>query len=363
MQYRLSTLLLAFVVVWASLAVFGAAGLAVAAMLLVVAALHRSPEVRKHFLIVLLLVLCGLGLLPVVLAVQEEARIMERMSELPRIGSALLKYEQAHGHLPPAVAADRQGQATASWRVRILPYMEHPDEYKAYNFREPWNGPNNSKLVGVVAKFWCCPAGISTAGPPMTTYVAVTGPGTVWEDHCSTAKLPRVMVVEVPNSKINWMEPRDWTLEEVCGGPGDGSASAIFSRHVKSDGFLYDVEFTGAWTVRSDEQDCFLYAGLPPETLKGLFTGDAKAWEAYNAFQQAPQRRIHWANCTALAVLVLSYAVLLFRPRDRPPQTAPALRLPLKNGGFDPGVAQKSAAHAQQLGRDLAPPWRPGPRN
>ena len=49
MQYRLSTLLLAFVVVWASLAVFGAGGgIVVAAILLVIAAFYRSPELRKH---------------------------------------------------------------------------------------------------------------------------------------------------------------------------------------------------------------------------------------------------------------------------------------------------------------------------
>ena len=48
MQYRLSTLLLAFVVVWASLAVFGVAwGIVVAAILLVIAAFFRSPEARK----------------------------------------------------------------------------------------------------------------------------------------------------------------------------------------------------------------------------------------------------------------------------------------------------------------------------
>lgn len=34
---------------------------------------------------------------------------------------------------------------------------------------------------------------------------------------------------------------------------------------------------------------------------------------------------------------------------------AAAFRLPLENGGFAPGLAQKSAAHAQQSGRVLAP--------
>ncbi len=47
-----------------------------------------------------------------------------------------------------------------------------------------------------------------------------------------------------------------------------------------------------------------------------------------------------------------------------------AVRLPMKTGGFDPGSAQISASHAQQLGRDLAPDdatgceeERPPPRN
>ena len=48
MQYRLSTLLLAFVVVWASLAVFGVAGgIVAAAILLVIAAVVRRPGARK----------------------------------------------------------------------------------------------------------------------------------------------------------------------------------------------------------------------------------------------------------------------------------------------------------------------------
>ena len=48
MQYRLSTLLVAFVVVWASLAVFGVAGgIVAAAILLVIAAVVRRPGARK----------------------------------------------------------------------------------------------------------------------------------------------------------------------------------------------------------------------------------------------------------------------------------------------------------------------------
>ena len=67
---------------------------------------------------------------------------------------------------------------------------------------------------------------------------------------------------------------------------------------------------------------------MPLETLRGLFTGDEKARKACEEFRSARQRRINWTNCTALAVLILSYAVLLFRPRDkRPSQVEPAFSI------------------------------------
>ena len=34
-----------------------------------------------------------------------------------------------------------------SWRVLLLPYLDRSDLYKAYDFTEPWDGPNNRKLL------------------------------------------------------------------------------------------------------------------------------------------------------------------------------------------------------------------------
>ncbi len=31
--------------------------------------------------------------------------------------------------------------------MAILPYIEQKELYKAYNFDEPWDGPNNRKLI------------------------------------------------------------------------------------------------------------------------------------------------------------------------------------------------------------------------
>ena len=34
-----------------------------------------------------------------------------------------------------------------SWRVLILPFLDQQSLYNQYDFREPWNGPNNIKLL------------------------------------------------------------------------------------------------------------------------------------------------------------------------------------------------------------------------
>jgi hypothetical protein len=60
MQYRLSTLLLAFVVAWSSLAVFGMIGIVVAAILLAAAACVRNARsIWRALINVLVVVLFG----------------------------------------------------------------------------------------------------------------------------------------------------------------------------------------------------------------------------------------------------------------------------------------------------------------
>ena len=340
-QFRLSTLLLTFVVVWSSLVVFGAGwGIPAAALLLAVAAYIRSaPSMWRALIYTLFVAMCGLcplglPLLGVDPGAAHQAGCGFRLEE---IGVALLRYERANGRLPPAIAADKQGNTMPSWRTLILPDLEDcglPNpEYRAvydkYSFREPWNGPNNSKLAAEPFCAFSCSSDLPIGGGPMTSYVAVTGPGTVWNDHRSAGP-PRVMVVEVAESNIHWMEPRDLTLEEACRGVGEGPGPGISSHHRISGRFFFHDE-TGANAVFSDGSVWFIPAGLPPETLRGLFTGDEKACEEYPLVHS---QRINWTNCAALVVLTLSYAVLLFHTRKKRSSTLPpAPSPPAASGG------------------------------
>ncbi len=323
MQYRLSTLLLAFVVVWSSLAVFGMEwGVSVAAVLLAVAAYIRSaPSMRQALIYVLAAILCGLCVVGLLAWVQEVQDVGPRrrvtcVNNLKQIGLALCNYESVTGRFPPAVVADKQGNAMHSWRLLILPYLEFGTMYSACNLRQPWNGPTNSKFAAMSVPVFCCPADPSINGQPVTSYVAVTGPGTGWDRWSPTGRPLRAMVVEVANSNIPWMKPKDLTLEEACRRVGDGTGPRISGHHSISGGFFFQDEMV-THVLASDASVWSIPANLPSATLRGLFTGDEKAWRVCEEFEMAPPRRINWTNCTALAVLILSYGVLLFRPRDK----------------------------------------------
>ena len=221
------------------------------------------------------------------------------------------------GASPPPVVADKRGNPMHSWRTLILPHMEQGALYRTYNFGEPWNGPDNGKLTSAPLRCYCCPSDPSVADRPMTSYVAVTGPGTVWDEHHLTVAPPRVIVFEVVDSGIQWAEPRDMTLDEACHSVGDGRGPRITGHNSLFDGFFVQTETTAnTHVLLSDRSVRSIPPGMPPEILGGLFVGDEKAWKACDKFPTTHRERIltiYWTNCVALAVLIVSYAVLVLR--------------------------------------------------
>lgn len=142
-------------------------------------------------------------------------------NNLHNLALALQMYESTYGSLPPACVADASGRPMHSWRVLLLPYLEQKRIYDRYDFNEPWDGPNNSALAVELNRIWVyqCPTR-KILGE--TSYVAVTGPQTMWPNDKST-KLSDVkdgtnktiMLVEVHNSGIHWMEPRDLDFSQM----------------------------------------------------------------------------------------------------------------------------------------------------
>lgn len=77
---------------------------------------------------------------------------------LKQIGLALHNYHETYGSFPPAFVLGPDGRPWHSWRVLILPFLECQPLYEEYRFDEPWDGPNNIKLLSKMPEVFACPS-------------------------------------------------------------------------------------------------------------------------------------------------------------------------------------------------------------
>ncbi|MEX0978189.1 MAG: DUF1559 domain-containing protein [Pirellulales bacterium] len=209
-------------------------------------------------------------LLPAIQGAREAARRNVCNNHMKQIGVALQSYHDVHKTFPPAYIADANGRPMHSWRVLILPFLEENEVYKKYDFNEPWDGPNNSKLSGQAPSVFTCPS--SPDMNDQTNYVAVVGNETMWPG--ATAVKIRsirdglsrtIAVIETTGSGINWLEPRDLTLDEALLGIKPQAAQGISSGHPGVVDALY-----------GDGSVLFLPEDVPRESLRALFTINGK---------------------------------------------------------------------------------------
>jgi hypothetical protein len=313
MQFRLSTLFLLFVVFGSTIVVFGSGGI----IIFIIIVLTALSIVQPRWLLALLgfLLLMAL-LLPAISCAREAARRMMCANQIKQIALALHNYRDSNGCFPPTCITDRNGKPLHSWRVLILPYLEEQSLYKQYSLNEPWDGPNNKKLLASRPRGYAC-ASDRNAWPQgtCTSYAAVVGanaawsrdkPGNVIEDSQT------IMLVEVSDANIQWSEPRDVSLDAlVAKSPGCVTPS---SKHFPEHEFFTYSTRAGINVILADGSARFLPGGLLesrrfPELLK---VGGFRE-EYLDTDWSDVGRHIHWPNCAAFAVWLASSGWLLVR--------------------------------------------------
>ena len=220
------------------------------------------------------LVVVAAFFLPAVRSARPAARRSQCKNNLKQIGLALHTYHDKYDCFPPAYIADSNGRPMHSWRVLLLPYLDQEIHYAQYRFDEPWNGPNNSKLADKILHVYNCPGENNAAGrsiATLTSYVAVVGPETAWPGSRSTAigdikdgTSTTLMIVEVANSGIHWMEPRDLHVEQMAPTINAKSGQGISSRHQ-----------AGAQALLADGSVRFISEKLTAESIQALLTAHA----------------------------------------------------------------------------------------
>ncbi len=166
------------------------------------------------------------------------------------IALGVANYHDVYGAFPPPYTVDASGKKLHSWRTLILPFIDHHILYEQLRLDEPWDSPHNRFVenrywrVGdeygeLPHNLYHCPSDPEgDKGRPLdASYFVVTGPGTAWQLNrkvgfadLADGAAKTIMVIEVAESGIHWMEPRDFRIDEIPH-PTEGSIRQGITRH------------------------------------------------------------------------------------------------------------------------------------
>jgi hypothetical protein len=194
-------------------------------------------------------------------AIDEPPERARSRSNLREIGLAMLNFEQANGRYPAAAFRDPSGKPLLSWRVSLLLFLDQGALYKEFHLNEPWNSDHNKSLIARMPDVFACPN--SRAAPGSTSYLALTGPGSVFEGSQSLRLLEildgtanTIAVVEANDTRaVPWTCPDDLVYDPAA--PMNG----LVGHHAA--GFL---------ALTCDGAVHFISETIDPKTLLALFT-------------------------------------------------------------------------------------------
>jgi hypothetical protein len=306
-------LIVAWVAEFAGLGVcLSALGILIVGPLLYVAHARSRQAATKHAIIfgvavVFALFLIGL-MMPMVSRAGPAAYRSTCSNNLRQLALALHGYHDRYGQFPPPYIADANGQPMHSWRVLVLPYMEHQAVYDLYDFSEAWNGPKNRLLATRIFDTFACP---SAAAPGATNYFYVAGPGRpghegegltmgeIADDHGET-----ILLVESDTLAVNWMEPRDLTLDEALRGVNVRPGPSIGSPHYVEE--RPGRRYYGANVAMVDGSIRFLPERVDSDALRALLTidgGEEFDWKDVQSLP--PDYATVWLPLVGLIYLVV----------------------------------------------------------
>lgn len=285
MQFSLRLVLEATVVCAALLAtvfVWGKVGFVVVLLLLgLIAAIRRRWIVFAVFAALAFLLAAFFLVAPTTNRARSGVSSANCASNMYQVAVALQVYAQKHGYFPPAYTVDQYGNRLHSWRTLILPELEAGNIYRSIRFDEPWNSPYNSQFHSINLRIFNCPRRPSAR--PCTHYVAVIGNDTAWpgsagralDDFDSSGET--ILLVEVEDSDIHWMEPRDLEFDKLKMQINPKEGKGISGRHPGKKRGLVSFMSPGANVAFADAHTEFLPVDTPPDKLRAMLLVKKKA--------------------------------------------------------------------------------------
>lgn len=195
---------------------------------------------------------------------RDAAEATHRRCLLKQIGAAFNNYHDVYGTFPPAYIADNDGKPMHSWRVLILPFMGEDSLYSQYDFSEPWDGPNNIRLLK--KRPYYCDSQRFPDDETETLIAAIVGKDCVFvgaepigKDDIPDGSVNTIIIGEVEGMGIPWTAPRDVEFDQFTGIDKPGS----FHSKLLGERILFLTADGSANSFRKD---------VPVESFKARFT-------------------------------------------------------------------------------------------
>jgi hypothetical protein len=199
---------------------------------------------------------------------RENAYQSVSMNNLKQIALAMHNYldATANKRFPPPAIYSKEGKPLLSWRVMILPLMDEKELYKQFHLDEPWDSPNNIKLIAKMPAEFRTPNS-KLKEPGRTNYLVPVGPGTVFEikegaqiKDIGDGMSQTILAVEADDDHaVVWTKPEDWTYDPKEPAKGLGGHFDKVFLAVMCDGSVHTLPLS-----------------TPAEKLRAWFTADGK---------------------------------------------------------------------------------------
>jgi Protein of unknown function (DUF1559) len=140
----------------------------------------------------------------------------QRLSQLAK---AMHLFHDNNNSFPYAKSGQGGGKGQLSWRVAILPYLEQEGLYRKFKLDEPWDSPDNKKILDEMAmpSVFISPSSDNPDREKKTYYQIITGPNTAWPNDDTRPRMPgsyglgtsnKILIVE-GNTPVYWTQPED----------------------------------------------------------------------------------------------------------------------------------------------------------
>lgn len=207
--------------------------------------------------------------LPAFQAAHDASQRTECANDLKQIGIGAAGYADVYGVFPSAYIPDATGAPMHSWRVRLFVFLEQVgwNGGPKYDYNQPWDSSANRRWApgGI---YYYCPSSDRKTGSLDTDYVMVVGEGTISNgpegtriNDIADGAANTIFCVEIAESGIHWMEPRDFVFNKMSFAINDCSGPSISSRH---DG--------GANVLMADGSVRFLSNDTQPALVRAMLT-------------------------------------------------------------------------------------------